>query len=87
MVQDPATTLTNHSRTLEHVLRSLLHPQWCQGSCSAAKGDQPLYIIRLNFCATNIVAECEALVNALRMATELRIHRLYIRGESKVIVN
>jgi ribonuclease HI len=53
----------------------------------SAKGDRPLYIIRLNFCATNIVAECEALVNALRMATELRIHRLYIRGESKVIVN
>jgi ribonuclease HI len=51
------------------------------------KGDRLLYVIRLHFCATNNVAEYEALVNGLHITTELEIQRLYIRGDSKLVVN
>jgi ribonuclease HI len=51
------------------------------------KGDRLLYVIRLHFRATNNVAEYEALVNGLRITAELGIQRLYIRGDSKLIVN
>jgi ribonuclease HI len=51
------------------------------------KGDQLLYIIRLHFRATNNVAEYEALVNGLRITTELEIQWLYIQGDFELVVN
>jgi ribonuclease HI len=51
------------------------------------KGDQLPYMIRLHFHMTNIVAEYEALVNVLCIATELRVQRLYICGNSELIIN
>jgi ribonuclease HI len=47
------------------------------------KGDWLLSMIRLHFRATNNVAEYEALINGLCIAVE----RLYICGDSKLIVN
>jgi ribonuclease HI len=44
-------------------------------------------VIRLHFCATNNVAEYEALINGLRITAELRVQRLYIRGDSMLIIN
>ena len=40
------------------------------------------YVIRLHFAASNNVAEYEALVNGLRIAIELGIKRLDVRGDS-----
>jgi ribonuclease HI len=37
------------------------------------KGDRLLYIIQLHFRATNNMVEYEALVNGLRIATELGV--------------
>jgi ribonuclease HI len=37
------------------------------------KGDRLLYVIRLHFHATNNVVEYEALVNNLRITTELGV--------------
>jgi ribonuclease HI len=51
------------------------------------KGDRLLYVIQLHFCATNNVAEYEALVNGLHITTELKIERLYIQGDFELIVN
>jgi ribonuclease HI len=51
------------------------------------KGDRPLYVIRLHFCATNNVVEYKALINGLHIATELRVQQLYIHGDSKLIIN
>jgi ribonuclease HI len=51
------------------------------------KGDRLLYVIRLHFCATNNVAEYEALVNGMCITTELGVQRLYIHGDSKLVVN
>jgi ribonuclease HI len=40
------------------------------------------YIIRLHFVASNNVAEYEALINGLRITTELGVRRLDVRGDS-----
>jgi len=45
------------------------------------------YVIRLHFPASNNIAEYEALINGLRIATELGIRRLEIKGESRLIVD
>jgi ribonuclease HI len=42
------------------------------------KGHKLIYVISLYFCATNNVAEYEALVKGLHIATDLGIQRLYI---------
>jgi ribonuclease HI len=51
------------------------------------KGDWLLYIIWLHFCATNNMAEYEALVNGLCIVAELRVQQLYIWGDSELVVN
>jgi ribonuclease HI len=38
------------------------------------------YLVRLHFPASNNITEYEALINGLRIAVELGIHRLEIRG-------
>ncbi|CAN6234338.1 unnamed protein product [Urochloa humidicola] len=45
------------------------------------------YLVRLHFTASNNVAEYEALVNGLRIAIELGIRLLEIRGDSKLVVD
>jgi hypothetical protein len=40
------------------------------------------YVIRLHFPASNNVAEYEALVTGLRIAVELRVRHLDVRGDS-----
>jgi ribonuclease HI len=40
------------------------------------------YVIRLHFVASNNVAEYETLVNGLRIAIELRVRHLNVRGDS-----
>jgi ribonuclease HI len=44
------------------------------------------YMVRLHFLASNIAAEYEALINSLRIAVELGIKRLEIRGDSELVV-
>jgi ribonuclease HI len=51
------------------------------------KGDQLLYMIQVHFRATNNEVEYEAPINGLHIAIELGVHRLYIRGDSELIVN
>ena len=45
------------------------------------------YMVRLHFPSSNNVAEYEALINGLRIAIELGIRRLDIRGDSQLVVN
>jgi ribonuclease HI len=45
------------------------------------------YVIRLHFSASNNVAEYEALVNGLRIATELGVQRLDARGDSQLVID
>ena len=45
------------------------------------------YAIRLHFLASNNTMEYEALINGLRIAIELGATRLYIRGDSELVVD
>jgi ribonuclease HI len=51
------------------------------------KEDRLLYAIWLHFHATNNVAEYEALVYGLCIAAEHGVQRLYICGNSELIIN
>jgi ribonuclease HI len=51
------------------------------------KEDRLLYVIWVYFHATNNVPEYEDLINGLRNTTKLGVQRLYIRGDSELIVN
>jgi ribonuclease HI len=45
------------------------------------------YVLHLHFPASNNVAEYEALVNGLRIATELGVRRLDARGDSQLVID
>jgi ribonuclease HI len=45
------------------------------------------YIIRLHFPASNNIAEYEALVTGLRIAIELGVHHLDVRGDSQLMID
>jgi ribonuclease HI len=45
------------------------------------------YMVRLHFPASNNTTKYEALINGLRIAIELRIKCLEIRGDSKLVVD
>jgi len=45
------------------------------------------YMVRLHFPSSNNTVEYEALINDLRIAVELGIRRLNVRGDSQLVVN
>ena len=45
------------------------------------------YVIRIHFAASNNVAEYEALINGLRIAIELGVRRLDVRGDSQLVID
>ncbi|XP_066311196.1 uncharacterized protein [Miscanthus floridulus] len=50
-------------------------------------GSRLRYAIRLHFLASNNAVEYEALINGLRITIELGATRLYIRGDSELVVD
>ena len=50
-------------------------------------GSRLCYMIRLHFSASNNAAEYETIINGLRIAIELGATRLYIRGDSVLVVD
>jgi ribonuclease HI len=51
------------------------------------EGDAIKYAIRLEFVATNNIVEYEGLVNGIRLAKDLGIRWLLIRGDSQLVAN
>ena len=45
------------------------------------------YVIYLHFSASNNAVEYEALINGLRIAVELGATRLYVRGDSELVID
>jgi ribonuclease HI len=45
------------------------------------------YVLRLHFSASNNVVEYEALINGLRIAIELGVRRLDVRGDSQLVID
>jgi ribonuclease HI len=50
-------------------------------------GDHMRYVIHLHFPASNNMAEYEALLSGLRIAIELGVKRLDVRGDSQLIID
>ena len=50
-------------------------------------GDHMRYIIRLHFPALNNMAEYEALLSGLRIAIELGVKCLDVRGDSQLVID
>jgi len=45
------------------------------------------YVIRIHFAASNNITEYEALVNGLKIAIELGVRLLYVRGDSQLVID
>jgi len=45
------------------------------------------YVIRIHFSTSNNIAEYEALVNGLKIAIELGVRHLNVRGDSQLIID
>jgi len=45
------------------------------------------YVIRIHFAASNNVVEYEALVNGLKIAIELGVQHLDVRGDSQLVID
>ena len=45
------------------------------------------YVIRIHFATSNNIAEYKALVNGLRIAIELGVQRLDVRGDSQLVID
>jgi ribonuclease HI len=54
---------------------------------SSPLGVHLCYVIHLHFDASNNVVEYEALVNGLRIAIELGVRRLNVRGDSQLVID
>jgi len=50
-------------------------------------GSRLRYTIHLHFSASNNAAEYETLINGMRITVELSATRLYVRGNSELIVD
>ena len=53
----------------------------------SSDGSRLLYTIRLHFLASNNAVEYEALINGLCISIELGASRLYVRGDSELVVD
>jgi ribonuclease HI len=51
------------------------------------QGHKLCYTICLHFDATNNVAECEALINELRIATKVGVRRFLVRGGTMLVID
>jgi ribonuclease HI len=54
---------------------------------TSPKGDKLQYVLQMHFCASNNVAEYEALVHGLKMAKEIGIRRILCYGDSDLVCN
>ena len=50
-------------------------------------GSRLRYTIHLHFSTSNKAAEYEALINGLRITIELSATRLYVHGDSKLVID
>ena len=53
----------------------------------SSDGSRLRYTICLHFLASNNATEYEALINGLCIAIELRATRLYVRGNSELVID
>jgi ribonuclease HI len=49
--------------------------------------DKLRYVLRILFSASNNVAEYEACLHGIRLAVKLGVKRLYVHGDSALVIN
>jgi ribonuclease HI len=49
--------------------------------------DELCYVLRIHFPASNNTAEYEACLHGMRIAVELGVKRLYVYGDSALVIN
>jgi hypothetical protein len=54
---------------------------------TSPKGDKLQYVLQMHFCASNNIAEYEALVHGLKLAKEIVIRRILYFGDSDLVVH
>jgi hypothetical protein len=54
---------------------------------TSPKGDKLQYVLQMNFCASNNIAEYKALVHGLKMAKQISIRRILCFGDSDLVVH
>jgi ribonuclease HI len=54
---------------------------------TSPKGDKLQYVLQIHFCASNNVAEYEALVHGLKLAKEIGIRRILCFRDSDLVVH
>ena len=64
----------------------MLHA-WAGVVLVSPEGGKFQYAIRLHFPASNNIAEYEALINGLHIAIDIGATRLYVYGDSKLVVD
>ena len=89
MDRGPNTTGGRRSRVLDDVLQRIAEEEGHRRGASLRITPRGLHEVHDSspFPSSNNVAEYEALVNGLRIATKLGIRRLDVRGDSQLVVN
>ena len=89
MDEGPAPDPIHHPRVLDDVLRQVRHGAWLGGwSGSDLLGwEQTALHDPSLFLTTNNAAEYEALINGLCIAVELGAMRMYVHGESELVID
>ena len=89
MDRGPNATSSHRSRVLDNVLRWIADEEGCQCRASlhvAPRGTHEVHGTS-PFPSSNTVAEYEVLINGLRIAIELGVQRLDVRGDSQLVIN
>jgi ribonuclease HI len=86
-VQAPTPEISHEYWTL-YFDRSVMGPGAGAGVILVSpEGGKFQYAVRLHFPTSNNVAEYEALISGLRMAIDIGATRLYVYGDSKLVIN
>ena len=89
MDRGPNATSSRRSRVLDNVLQWITDKEGRQSRAGLRVAPQVTYEVHgpSPFPFLNNVAEYEALINGLRIAIELGVQRLDVRGDSQLVVN
>jgi ribonuclease HI len=76
-------------RPLVNVLRQILKHQWAGAGILfvSPNKDKLRYVLRILFLASNNIAEYEACLHGIRLAVKLGVKRLYVYGDSALVIN
>ena len=85
-VQEPPSAVDREHWTLFFDGSLMLSGAGAGVVLTSPKGERIKYVLQIHFAASNNVAEYEALLHGLRLASSLGVRRLLARGDSELVV-